>query len=455
MSAPEPANAEPPASEPAAAPSRVTILDPSTSNAPVAPRAAIADGGLARRVRLGLTFAETSDGMTVRDVAPRSAGESAGLKPGDGLLAINSASVASADALENRLTFMHPGEPATLAILRSGEKLDVQIVPLEAAREGDLEATVEYGAFAATRGKLRSVWSFPKGGSERRPAVLVIRGVGASPSDAPGVNTFRELAFRLARAGVITVRYDPQGVGDSQGLPNPTVDFDAEVADARAALEHVRSDERVDPDRVVVIGQGTGGGVAAVLASTDPKLAGLAVVGTIARPLLEYLLDSRRQQMALAGLPPAEINDVIHEHVAVYSSVVAGGRAPTPDANGIIAADGTLMGKRPEYWREYDRVNFPKLFAELKMPVLNAVGEYDFVSTLADHRTVADALKARGQEGQALVIFDGTDHDLRSFDSREAAFAAFGTNDAPVNDRALSTIVDWVTAHTKGATTAR
>ncbi len=441
--------------QPAPASDRVTVVDSSSALAPVGVPAGTADGGLPRRVRLGVTFAESQSGMVVRAVAPRSAAASAGLREGDVLVAINATPVANADALSNRLQFLRPGEPVTVAIDRSGETVDVQIVPDEAAREGDLQAKVEYSAFAGTKGKLRSIWSIPKGASSPRPAVLIVRGVGASPADAPGNNPFRELAFQLARAGFITVRYDPEGVGDSQGLPNAAVDFDAEVADARAALEHLRQDPRVDPARITVIGQGTGGGVAAVLVAQDGKVAGLGVVGMIARPLMEYLLDSRRQQMALAGVPPGEIDDILHEHIAIYASLLGSGRIPTSDPYGIVSPDGTLMGKTAAFWREYDKVNYSKLFEDLKVPVLNAIGEYDYVSTLADHRAIADALKARGEQGQVLVVLGGSDHDLRSFDSRESAFAAYGSTSAPINDRAVATIVEWVRSESAGAATAQ
>jgi dienelactone hydrolase len=377
----------------------------------------------------------------------RSAAETAGLKVGDIVTQIGAAPISNADSFVNRLKFLHAGEPVTVAVRRAGQPMEIQLVPDEAAREGDLEATVEYNAFAGSKGRLRSVWSFPKGATSPRPAVVIVRGVGASAADAPGNNSFRDLAFQLARAGVIVVRYDPEGVGDSEGMPNSTVDFDTEVADARAALAHARADARVDPDHVFVLGQGTGGGAATVIASSDPKVAGLLVVGMIARPLMEYLLDSRRDQMTLAGVPPGEIDDILHEHVVIYAGLVADGHLPASDPYGIVGPDSTLMGKGSDFWREYDKVNYSKLFSELKVPVLNAIGEFDFVSTLADHRAIADALKAKGQDGQVLVVFDRTDHDLRTFDSREAAFASFGSTDAPVSDRALGTIVDWVRAH--------
>jgi hypothetical protein len=125
------------------------------------------------------------------------------------------------------------------------------------------------------------------------------------------------------------------------------------------------------------------------------------------------------------------------------------GRSPKSDTPGIVGDGGTLMGKGPDFWRQYDAVNFGKLYTGLKIPVLNAIGEFDFVSTLADHRAIADALKAKGQDGQVLLVLERADHDLRSFDTREAAYAAFGSTDAPVNDKAVGAIAEWVEGQSK------
>jgi alpha-beta hydrolase superfamily lysophospholipase len=429
------------------------------SAAPTAERPiGIQDGGLPRRPRIGMTFLPTADGLSVATVAPRSAAANAGIVEGDVLLSLNGVTIRDAQTLSARMRFIRPGEAVTVAVMRGGQPLDMQMTPDEAVREGDLNAKVEYGAVAGPAGRLRTIWSFPKGGGALpKPTVLIVRGVGASAADAPGNNALRDLAFQFSRAGLIAVRYDPQGVGDSEGPANATVDFRAETADVLAIVEALRADPRVDPDQVFLLGHGTGGGVAADAASKDGAIAGLVVVGTIARPLMEYLLESRRQQMLLAGLSPDEIDQLVRKHVTIFAQMLATGESPKPDADGIVAPNGTVLGKSAAYWKQYDEVNFSKVIKELEAPVLNALGEFDFVSTVGDHRAIAEALKARGEKGTALLQLNRTDHDFRSFESRQAAYAAFGSTGFPVNSRALSQIVEWVRGHVTraGSRTAR
>lgn len=413
-----------------------------------APPLGIQDGGLPRRPRIGMTFVPSADGLTIASVAPRSAAANAGIVEGDVLLSFNGVTIRDASTLAARMRFIRPGEAVTVAVMRGGQPLGMQMTPDEAAREGDLNAKVEYGAVAGPAGRLRTIWTMPKsGGPAPKATVLIVRGVGASAADAPGNNALRDLSIQLARAGLIAVRYDPQGVGDSDGTSNATVDFRAESADVQAIIEALRDDPRVDPDQIILFGHGTGGGVAADAASKDGALAGLVVVGTIARPLMEYLLESRRQQMLLAGLSPDEIDALVRKHVAIFAQLLATGQSPQPDSDGIVAADGTVLGKSAAYWKQYDEVNFSKIIKELEAPVLNALGEFDFVSTVGDHRAIAEALKARGEKGAGLLQLNRTDHDFRSFESRQAAYAAFGSTGYPVNSRALSQIVEWVRGH--------
>jgi len=247
---------------------------------------------------------------------------------------------------------------------------------------------------------------------------------------------------------VVVVRYDCSGVGDSEGGPAEAVDFATEVSDALAALAHLRSDPRVDPARVVLLGQGTGGGVAAVAAERD-KVAGIVLIGTIARPLMEYATESRRAQLALAGVAPEEIDTYVREHIAVLSQLATG--TDLTAANDVVGTDGTLFGKQPAYWRQYDEAGVARVISRLTTPVMNVIGEYDFVSCLGEHQAIADVLRAKNPTSTVLVVLDRTDHDLRAFDSREDAFAGLTASTAAANEAAISRISEWIVARAGGA----
>ena len=44
---------------------------------------------------------------------------------------------------------------------------------------------------------------------------------------------------------------------------------------------------------------------------------------------------------------------------------------------------------------------------------------------------------------------DRADHDLNAFDSRAAAYSAFGSGEAKVNELAVGALVDWVSTRSR------
>lgn len=66
-------------------------------------------------------------------------------------------------------------------------------------------------------------------------------------------------AVSLTRRGLVTVRIENSGVGDSEGAPCPTVDLDNEAAGYAAALHAMEQYPYVDPSRVFLFGHSIGG----------------------------------------------------------------------------------------------------------------------------------------------------------------------------------------------------
>jgi dienelactone hydrolase len=67
-------------------------------------------------------------------------------------------------------------------------------------------------------------------------------------------------------------RMDKPGVGDSEGVCS-TTDFATELESYRRAFAALRTDARINPSRIVVVGISNGGGVAPLVAK-DADVAG-------------------------------------------------------------------------------------------------------------------------------------------------------------------------------------
>jgi pimeloyl-ACP methyl ester carboxylesterase len=108
-------------------------------------------------------------------------------------------------------------------------------------------------------------------GTEPGPAALLL--VGSGPVDRNEnwkrlrVEATRQLAHALARARIVSLRYDKRGVGASEGGDWRTAGFFDGVDDAAAALAFLAGRPEVDPSRIAAIGHSEGAIVATALAA--------------------------------------------------------------------------------------------------------------------------------------------------------------------------------------------
>jgi pimeloyl-ACP methyl ester carboxylesterase len=133
------------------------------------------------------------------------------------------------------------------------------------------------------------------------PAALLISGSGPLDRDSnmegQALNVGHALASALAARGVVSLRYDKRGVGESGG-DYLTTGFDQETSDASAALEVLRAIRGIDRDRLTAVGHSVGATIAIRLASTNSWLAGAVLLSGSSKPGAEVM---RRQSERIAA----------------------------------------------------------------------------------------------------------------------------------------------------------
>lgn len=122
----------------------------------------------------------------------------------------------------------------------------------------------------------------------RVPVVVTISGSGGQDRDAyaaiaDGWRPFREIADTLARRGIAVLRLDDRGVGASTGDQGAATERTG-ADDARAALEYLRTRPDVDASRLALLGHSEGVRIGMIVASEEPKLAGLVLLSGAADP---------------------------------------------------------------------------------------------------------------------------------------------------------------------------
>jgi len=107
----------------------------------------------------------------------------------------------------------------------------------------------------------------PKNAEGRLPAVALSGPFGAVKEQASGL-----YAQTLAERGFLTVAFDPSFTGESGGEPRYVASPDINTEDFCAAVDFLATSERVDPERIGILGICGWGGMALNAAAIDTRI---------------------------------------------------------------------------------------------------------------------------------------------------------------------------------------
>ena len=273
----------------------------------------------------------------------------------------------------------------------------------------EVELTVE----ADPAYPLGATLCLPEGGDAALPPVVVlVQGSGSSDRNEAILQNapFRDVAHGLAELGVATLRYDkrtfiyPECAGDT-GLD---IDIRGEMLDdVNAAIELMRADERVDSERIFVLGHSLGGMMVPAIAAENSDLAGAISMAGSLRRLWEIVYDQNQEAIAAydaVELPEAQ-RAVLDEQVAQIEADMETFRAGIDG----LSDDVTLLGVPVRYWRSLEEYAGEHFIDELDLPLLILQGDADFqVYADVDYPLWQEALA--GRENVTFCLYEGLNH---------------------------------------------
>jgi len=286
------------------------------------------------------------------------------------------------------------------------------------------------------------------------PAVILVTGSG--PQDRNelmmGHEPFKVIADYLTSNGIIVLRYDDRGIGKSTGSFSKatTGDFGK---DALAALNFLKSDSQVDPNKIGVLGHSEGGLIAYILAGQRAPSVNFLI--SLAGPSIKMdslmMLQNMAVMKSLGKEMTSKDSELIRENFAIAKGDLPADQAlkaimknmeSVPNSQNSTFADeiGVLITPWYRHFLKIDPVPFIK---KINVPVFAAFGGKDIqVPATQNMESLTHNLQPNSKS--KLKIYPNFNHLFQN--AKTGSIKEYAEIGESINEQILEDIVVWIKA---------
>ena len=165
----------------------------------------------------------------------------------------------------------------------------------------------------------------PPSPAARMPAVILLPGSGVADRDGVvmGVPTLAQLAGAMADAGMLAVRYDKRGFGQSGGRAE-SAGIQDYAEDVRTVVRWLLQRKDIDPKRIAVVGHSEGAWVALLAAAREKRISAVASIAGPATTGAQLVLEQQQRALDQMKLTPEEREKKVAMQKQIQSAVVTG-----------------------------------------------------------------------------------------------------------------------------------
>ena len=294
-----------------------------------------------------------------------------------------------------------------------------------------------------TRFPLKGLLTLPEG-SGPFPAVVLVHGSGSSNMDEKvgKLTPFQDIALGLAQRGIASVRYDKRSYAHGLKMVldkgHPITVREETIDDALLAARLLRSDSRIDADRVFLLGHSMGAMLAPRIEAEGGDFAGLILLAGTPRRLEEVLLEQTAEAVASMKGFTRKIGqqqlDQLHRTFAGLYDL------SDEEAKGKKVGGGTTL----YYFKEMGQPTVEAWLQKTRKPMLVMQGEKDFqVKASVDFEMYRKLLGDR--DNVTFRLYPGLNHAFvpARFDSIADAKKEF-TPERHIGPQVLDDLADWI-----------
>ena len=260
---------------------------------------------------------------------------------------------------------------------------------------------------AGTKYPLKGILTFPENISAPVPAVIFVHGSGASNMDEKvgKLTPFKDLAEGLASHGIASIRYDKRSFAHGFKLikeKDVTVTMET-IEDAVMATELLKADDRIDSEKIFIIGHSMGAMLAPRIDAEGGKYKGLILMAGSPRRLEEIMLDQNEEVLRSAK---GFVHWIVKKQVAKLSAMFDGlYELSDEDAKKVKVGGGTTL----YYFKEMGEHASPYYLEKLEKPVMIMQGEKDFQAT-AEKDFAAYKRLLENKENVTFRLYENLNH---------------------------------------------
>ena len=297
---------------------------------------------------------------------------------------------------------------------------------------------------------LAGTLTIPKG-SGPFPAVLLIAGSGAHDRDEAlmGHKPFLVLADHLSRHGIVVLRSDKRGVGESDGVyaTATTNDF---AFDAAAGVAFLQTVPQVNRHRIGLVGHSEGGIIAPIVAAQNPDVAFIVLLAGSGVPGDRIIVDQVRLIAEADGATPEQAAAAAARQQAILELVKKGDnaqlRAMLREKLPEAAVGSSIATLTSPWYRNFIVYDPATALRKVKCPVLAIAGSKDLqVPPHENLAAIRAALEAGGNRHVETVELPGLNHLFQH--ARSGSPSEYASIEETMAPEAMEKIAGWINAH--------
>ncbi len=214
------------------------------------------------------------------------------------------------------------------------------------------------------------------------PSVVLVHGSGPNDRDETimGNKPFKDIAEGLAAKGIAVLRYDKRTYthglkyGDPKVAAEVTI-YNEVIDDARYAVEFLKNQPNIDPEKIIVLGHSLGANQAPRIAEGQTDIAGIAMLGGNVTPLQDLMV---YQYEYLFGLDETadEVTKAVQD--TQLGEIILAVKMINSEELSLTTDPLLTMGIPAKYWmdlRDYNPVDIAK---NLEIPMIIMQGGRDY-----------------------------------------------------------------------------